>query len=413
VIWDASSVEGAYCSIVSSREGLPPIGLFDVDPHGVAAAYRPACSAVYDDEQQGWFAWRHRDVAALLRDPSFKKDPAVAVDGPYTQALLAGDYSILFMDEPDHRRLRGLVSQAFSKRATETLRPRIQAIADDLLDSVDPTTGSVDLVSALAVPLPVTAIAEILGVDPAARADFKRWSDDVALSIDGRLSSEAAERVARSDGELREYIAGAIRTCRAAPRDDLISALVAVQDADGSRLSDAEAISAIALLLFAGNATTTDLIGNGVLALLEHRDQLDALASNPSLIANAIEEILRYDPPIVVGDRIPTTDFDLDGCPITQGQWVWPALASANRDPTVHPDPDRFDIRREPIHHLSFGGGPHLCLGAPLARMETQIAIGSLVARFPHIRLTDPSTAPNYKFVPGFRGLAELNVTLD
>ena len=218
--------------------------------------------------------------------------------------------------------------------------------------------------------------------------------------------------MAASDAELREYIAEVIRARRALPRDDLISGLVAVQDADGSQLSDSEAVSAIALLLFAGNATTTDLIGNGLLALLQHLDQLAALQSDPSLIVNAVEEMLRYDPPVVTGDRIATTDVDLDGCPITPGQWLWPVLSSANRDPVVHADPDRLDIRRDPIHHVSFGGGTHLCLGAPLARMETQIAIGSLVARFPRIRLADPSAVPRYKYVPGFHGLADLHVVL-
>ncbi len=187
---------------------------------------------------------------------------------------------------------------------------------------------------------------------------------------------------------------------------------MAAQDADGTQLSDDEAVGAISLLLGAGNITTTDLIGNGVLALLQHPDQLDALLADPSLIANAVEEMLRFDPPVVVTDRIATADIEVGGCPITKGQWLWPALTSANRDPAVHPDPDRFDIQRADVHHLSFGGGPHLCLGAPLARMEAQIAIGSLLARFPKIRLADPTEPPHYKMVPGFRGLAELNVLL-
>jgi cytochrome P450 len=401
-----------YCSVVVDREELPPIMEFHSDPHGVAAAYRPVSAVAYDEEGQGWMAWRHSDVMALLRDPSYKKDPAVAADGPYTQTLLAGDFSMLFMDGPDHRRLRGLVSQAFSKRATEALRPRIQMITDDLLDAIDPSNGPVDIVSTFAVPLPITAIAEILGIDPADRADFKRWSDDVALSFDPDLSPEIAERVAASGAELREYIARVIRARRIRPRDDLISALTAVQDADGSQLSDTEAVSAIALLLFGGNATTTDLIGNGLLALLTNPDQVAALISNPALIDNAVEEMLRYDPPVAIGDRIATTDTNLDGCPITRGQWVWPVLSSANRDPDVHSNPDHFDIQRDPIRHVSFGGGPHLCLGAPLAREETQIAISSLVARFPQIRLADPSAAPHYKYIPGFHGLAELHVHL-
>src|SRR5580700_7871861 len=172
--------------------------MIDSDPHGVAAAHRPLSAALYDEENQAWFVLRHNDIAELLRDPSFKKDPLVAVDGPYTQAILAGDHSMLFMDDSDHRRLRGLVTQAFSRRATEASRPRIQTIASDLLDSIDQSSGSVDIVSEFAVPFPIMVISEILGIDPADRAEFKRWSDDIALSFDQTLSPDVAERVAVS-----------------------------------------------------------------------------------------------------------------------------------------------------------------------------------------------------------------------
>jgi len=169
-------------------------------------------------------------------------------------------------------------------------------------------------------------------------------------------------------------------------------------------------VSAIALLLFAGNVTTPDLIANGLFALLQNSKQLAALQSDPTLIVNAVEEMLRYDPTVVTADRMATPDVDLDGCPITAGQWLWLGLSSANRDPAVHTAPDRFDIRGEPIQHVSFGGGRHLCLGAPLARRETKIAITSLVSRFPLIRLADPSVPPRHKYVPGFHGLADLHV---
>ncbi len=397
-------------------DDLTPISLFApefvADPHRVAAARRAISGADHDRDFNGWTVFRHADVSPLLRDPTLKKDPAVAADGLYTQVLLAGERSMLFMDDPDHRRLRGLVNQAFSKRATESSRPRIQAIVDELLDAMASERGPVDLITALATPFPITVIAEILGVDPADRDDFKRWSDDGTLSFDPSLAPDVAERVASSSAELHSYLATAIDARRNAPRDDLISALVAAQDADGTQLSDDEAVSAISLLLGAGNVTTTDLIGNGVLALLQHPEQLDALLADPSLVSNAVEEMLRFDPPVVVTDRIATADIEVGGCPIMKGQWLWPVLTSANRDPAVHPDPDRFDIQRTDIHHVSFGGGPHLCLGAPLARMEAQIAIASLLARFPKIRLADPAEPPHYKMVPGFRGLTELSVLL-
>ncbi len=385
---------------------------FAADPHGAAAAHRPTSAAGYDGDFQAWTVLRHADVSALLRDPALKKDPAVAADGLYTQVLLAGERSMLFMDDPDHRRLRGLVSQAFTRRATESNRPLLQATVDDLLDAMATADGPVDLITSLATPFPITVIAEILGVDPADHDDFKRWSDDGALSFDPMLPPDVAERVAQSAAELHTYLAEAINARREAPGDDLISALLIVQDADGSQLSDDEAIGAIGLLLQAGNVTTTDLIGNGVLALLQHPEQLDALLADPSLITNAVEEMLRFDPPVVATDRIATADFEVGGCPVTKGQWLWPLLTSANRDPAAHPDPDRFDIQRTDTNHVSFGGGAHLCLGAPLARMEAQIAIGSLLARFPRIRLAEPTEPPRFKSVPGFRGLAELNVLL-
>jgi cytochrome P450 len=197
------------------------------------------------------------------------------------------------------------------------------------------------------------------------------------------------------------------------PEEDLISHLVVAQDTEGSRLSNAEAVSVVSLLLFGGNTTTTDLIGNGLLALFQHPEQVAALQADPSLIANAVEEILRYDSSITLAERIPTTPLEIDGSAISAGEWLCLLLSSANRDPAVHADPDRFDIRRDPIHHVSFGGGRHLCLGAALARMETQIAIGSLVARFPRIRLADREAEPAYKYVPGFHGLSELRVVLD
>jgi cytochrome P450 len=392
--------------------GLPPLERFDAEPHQVAAAYRPTLGAAYRADQQVWLVFRHQDVTDLLRDPNFKKDPRVAVEGPYGTPFTENDYSILFMDDPDHRRIRGLVTQAFSKRAVEAYRPRTQAIVDDLLELMATMKDPVDLISALAVPLPITVIAEILGIDPADRDDFKRWSDNMALSFDETLSPHDADRVAASEAELRLYIAEVIKARRVRPREDLISELVAAQDTDGSQLSDAEAVSVIALLLFGGNTTTTDLIGNGLLALLEHPHQHAALQADPSLIVNAVEEILRYDSSITLAERIPTSRLEIDGAGISAGEWLCLLLSSANRDPEVHSDPDTFDIRRDPIRHVSFGGGRHLCLGAALARMETQIAIGSLVARFPRIRLADPGAAPSYKYVPGFRGLVDLRVLL-
>ena len=357
--------------------------------------------------------FRHQDVSDLLRAPSCRKDPREALEGPYGEPLLLGDYSILFMDDPDHRRIRSLVTQAFSKRAVEAFRPRTQAIADALLGNIARTSDPADLIASFAVPLPIRVIAEILGVDPADQDDFKQWSDDMALSFDETLTPDEAERVTNSADELRGYIAQTIKARRVDAREDLISDLVAAQDADGTQLSDDEAVSVIALLLFGGNATTTDLIGNGILALLQHPEQLAALRAHPDLIDNAVEETLRFDPSVTVAERIPMTRHEIDQSVIAEREWLCLLLSSANRDPAVHPDPDTFDIRRDDIQHVAFGGGRHFCIGSALARMEAQIAIGSLVARFPRLRLAEPNAEPSYKSVPGFRGLSALEVLLD
>jgi cytochrome P450 len=397
---------------MDESSGLLSVEDFDRHPHEVAAAYRSLVGARYRDDQQVWLVFRHENVVELLRDPACRKDPAVAVEGPYREPLLESDYSILFMDDPDHRRIRGLVTQAFSKRAVDGHRQRTQDI-DQLLDQVATATGPVDLIAALAVPLPIIVIAEILGIDPADQGDFKRWSDDMALSFDETLTAAESERVAQSGAQLRDYIAATIQARRTSPKDDLISALVAAQDTDGSRLSDSEAVSVIALLLFGGNTTTTDLIGNGMLALLQHPDQLGLLRADPGLLANTVEEVLRYDPSITLAERIPTETINIDGVAVGAGEWLCLLLSSANRDPAVHVNPDTFDIKRDPVSHVSFGGGRHYCLGAALARMETGVAIGSLIARFPSLRLADPGSEPSFKNVPGFHGLHHLRVSID
>lgn len=385
---------------------------FVQDPYPILAAYRGAESVHADDLWGATWALRHEHMVELLRSPRYAKDPHKATDGMYTQALLAtGQSSMLFMDEPDHTRVRGLVNRAFTKRAVDELAPRVQAITDDLLGGV--VKGEpFDLVTSFASPLPIIVIAEMLGIDPARRDDFKRWSDDLVLGFDPFLAPDVAERVLASSGELDDYLREVVVDRRREPRADLTSALVAAQDGDGDRLSDDELVNALRLLLAAGNVTTTDVIGNGVIAFLEHREQWTKLCAHPELVGNAVEEILRYDPPVLLTDRIPVDDVEVGGCPISAGRWIWPALAAANRDPEAHPDPDRFDIERPDTDHVSFGGGPHLCLGAPLARLEARTAFSALATRFPDLRFADPGSPREYKSAPGFRGVKELWVVV-
>lgn len=380
---------------------------FGIDPYPPIRERRDE-SVVYDHTAEGWVALQHSDVVEILRSPRYAKDPRKAIDGPYTrlQRSMAGS-SMMFMDDPDRRRIRGLVTKAFTRRRVNAMRPHVESIAHGLLDAVA-EEDSFDLMSAYATPLSIIVIATLLGVDDADRDQFNRWSEDLELEYDPALSAEDHERIAQSRNELVMYFIEEIEARTREPRDDLITALVHAHD-ERDQLSLEELVSTLVMLLVAGNVTTTDLIGNGVLALLEHPDQLALLRRDRSLMPNAVEEILRYDSPVTVTDRIATEELEIAGCPIHKGEWVWPALVAANRDPTVHPDPDRFDITRSNIQHVSFGVGTHVCLGAELARIEAQIAIGTLLDRFPALSL-DPASPPRRHATPAFRGIAELMV---
>jgi cytochrome P450 len=305
--------------------------------------------------------------------------------------------------------LRSLVSKAFTVRAVERLAPRVRQIVDELLEAVT-GRGRFDLIEALAGPLPVIVIAEMLGIDPADRHDFRRWSDGQALGLSPLLSDGQRATLAQLDAELETYLRRALAERRAVPRDDLISALIAVEEA-GDQLTDREIVTMCKLLLAAGNVTTTDLIGNGVWLLLRHPEQLRTLRERPSLIVNAVEEILRFESPVVQTARIAMPSGQIGGCPVHRGESVLASLAAANRDPDRDPDPDRFDITRPDVHHHSFGGGAHFCPGAPLARLEAQVAIPALLDRFPRLRLADEPF--EWRALPAFRGLARLWMLVD
>lgn len=380
---------------------------FCEDPYRVLDAYRDE-AVVYDPALEGWTALRFADVADLLRNPLYAKNPAKANDGPYTrlQRAMAGS-SMMFMDDPDKGRVRGLINRAFTRSRVDALRPRIEAISKALLDAVTDVT-TFDLMSAYAAPLSITVIATMLGVGESDRDQFKEWSEDLAREYDPALPEESRARIARSRHELVMYFVEVIEARTDKPQDDLITALVHAHSERG-QLSLDELVSTLVMLLVAGNLTTTDLIGNAVLALLEHPDQLDLLRRDRSLTPNVVEETLRYDSPVTATDRIATAATQIGGCPIREGEWVWAALVAANRDPAIHPEPARFDITRDRFDHVSFGIGPHFCLGAPLARLEAQVAIDVLLDRFPALSL-DPARRPRRHIVPAFRGLKELYV---
>jgi cytochrome P450 len=382
---------------------------FRTDPYPVLARVREREPVHYDHVIKRWVLTRADDVDRVIRDRTMAVDARKANEGTYMRIFAVNrgrEPSMLLLDAPDHTRLRALVNKAFTPRRIELLAPRIRAIIDELLDAVN-GQASFDLIAAFAGPLPVIVIAEMLGVDSADHGDFKRWSDLMSLSFNPLLTADQRVLMTEASRQLDAYLRRAIDGRRANPRDDLISAMIAVEEA-GDQLNDDEIVTMCSLLLAAGNVTTTDLIGNGVWTLLRHPDQLRKLRADPSLIKNAVEEILRFESPVVQTARIPMDDVKLGGCPVKRGESVLASLAAANRDPDVYPESDRFDITRRDVHHHSFGGGVHFCLGAPLARLEAQLAISALVQRFPNLRLADEPL--EWRALPAFRGLTKLRV---
>jgi cytochrome P450 len=346
----------------------------------------------------------HPDVVRAQPSGSRERDALP----PGVNAAMA--QHMLRMNPPDHTRLRRLVSAAFTRRRIDALEPRIREITDDLLDDMAVAGAGaepVDLVAAFGYPLPITVITELVGVPPRRREDFRRWSGvlvDPTVHTPQTFVAAATAMV----GYLRELITAK----RAAAADDLLSDLIAVRD-DGDQLSEDELSSMVYLLLVAGHETTVNLICGGTHALLTHPDQLRLLRAEPGRLPAAVEELLRFDGPLQVGLPASTAaPVRIGNVTIPAGEVVLPALLAANRDPNRFDEPARLDITRPPASHLAFGHGIHHCLGAPLARLEARIAVGSLIARFPHLRLVDPATEPAR--VPGFlmNGLSELPVLL-
>lgn len=359
-----------------------------------------------------WVLTRYEDVVAVLRDLRAAKEAIAGfVAARFGIAVPVGmGLSMLDRDPPDHTRLRGLVSKAFTPRVVEGLRPRIQQIVDGLLTRAE-ATGSMDLIEEFAYPIPVIVICEMLGVPVEDHERFKGWGLDIARGLDAVMlppNSEVGARSGASRRALAEYFRGLIAERRASPRDDMLSDLIAAEEA-GDTLSEDELLATCILLLIAGHETTVNLIGNGTLALLRNPHQLRRLRDDPGLIGTAVEELLRYDGPVQRTARIPTEDVTIGGRTIAKGEMVMPFIGAADRDPAQFPDPDRLDITRADNRHIAFGWGIHFCLGAPLARVEGQLAIGSLVRRFPKLALA--TEKPEYRQSLTLRGLASLPVT--
>jgi cytochrome P450 len=365
-------------------------------------------------KEVAWLITRYDDVAMVLRDECFVKDVSNALTSEqvaeqrwFRKVFKSLKRNMLNLDPPDHPRLRALVHKAFTPRLIEQIRERVQRLTDALLDSVQ-GRGRIDLIRDYALPLPATIIAEILGVPTEDRHKFHLWSNAVISA--GSSTWGLLNAIPKAYALIR-YIRKIIKKRRDAPRDDLVSALVRVEES-GDRLSEDELLAMVFLLLVAGHETTVNLIGNGTLALLEHPDQMDRLRNEPALIKPALEELLRYTSPVEwATERYAREDVTLRGVTIPRGEMVFAVLASANRDERQFPNPDTLDITRDPNRHVSFGHEAHSCLGAPLARMEGQITISTLLRRLPDLRLAVAPDRLRWRRGLLLRGLESLPIT--
>jgi len=378
----------------------------------------PVYRAKLPDGQMAWLVTRYDDVVRVLTDGRFAKDAFRVLSKEqlaaspwlaklFTPLLLPLARHMLNRDPPDHTRLRALVQQAFSPRLVEGMRGRIQSLADELLDRVK-RQGRMDLIADYALPIPTTVIAEMLGVPVRDRHKFHHWSSAMLSAGSSRFGLLWAMPSAL---RFMRYIRRLIRIRRADLRDDLIGALITAKE-DSERLSDDELLSMILLLIVAGHETTVNLIASGMLALLQHPDQLERLRSDPALIKPAVEELLRFTAPVETAtERFATEEVELAGVKIGRGDLVLAAIASANRDESQFINPDTLDIGREPNRHLAFGQGIHFCLGASLARLEGQTAINTLLARTRDLQLAVDPTRLRWRSGLVLRGLKALPVS--
>ena len=415
---------------MSATPDLPEAELFTPefrnDPYPRYADMRLAAPIHKVETSAGvttWLVSRYEDVEDLLRDPRFVKDYRNALTAeelanmePQPEELKPLTEMMLSKDPPDHTRLRRLVSKAFTPRFIEELRPRIQQIANELLDEVEQRSRAegepsgqrrMDLIEDYAFPLPITVISEMLGVPKEDRQKFRQWSN-TAVSSD--MSVEYAETLRSEMRAFTEYLRNLFEEKRAGPGDDLTSSLIRTEE-EGDRLGEEELLAMVFLLLVAGHETTVNLIGNGALALLTHPEQLQKLRDDPSLIKSAVEELLRFDGPVQMStDRFAAEDLEFRGANIQRGDIVLAVLGSADRDEGGFAAADTLDIEREHNRHFAFGKGIHHCLGAPLARLEGEIAFSTLLSRAPHLKLD--ATPEELDWRPGLliRGLQRLPV---
>jgi cytochrome P450 len=386
------------------------------DPYPFFARLRAEDPVHWHEPLGAWLLTRYDAVEAALRDPRLSSDfrdlcpgggAAGSQDVQGLYAFVAN--SMVFSDPPRHTRLRALASKAFTPHAVEAMTGHIQGLVDGILGRVQ-GQGRMDVIADLAFPLPLTVIAGMLGVDLKDLGRVKQWCDDFLVPFGrepARLGPDERQRAREAGEGLAGYVKGMVERARSAPGDDLLGALVRAEE-QGDRLSEEELFANAVLLMIAGHENTTNLIGNGTLALLRHPDQMRRLRDDPSLAPQAVEELLRFDSPNQFIRRRATEDLTAGGKAVRKGQVLLLFLAAANRDPAHFPDPDRLDLTRDPNRHLAFGHGPHYCLGSPLARLEAQVAFRTMLRRLPDLRLEADGVAYHDNF--NERGLKSLPV---
>jgi cytochrome P450 len=393
---------------------------FRVNPYPFYARLR-AEDPVHRTPTGVWALSRYAGCAAVLRDHA-RWSSDLRNNASYQRALAAGRANpeaealgktppFLILDPPDHTRLRGLVSKAFTPKVIEGHRARVQELVDGFIDAAA-AQSTMELIEDFAYPLPITVICELLGVPAEDRSTFQQWSRELSRGLDPEevLPPEAIEARRRAGNAFADYFRELIATRRREPRDDLLSALIAAEE-EGDKLSEDELVSTCIFLLAAGHETTVNLLGNGTLAFLRHPAELAKLRADPSLARGAGGEVLRYDPPVQYAPRIAMEDVAIDGVTIGRGEQAVVLIGAANRDPAAFTDPDRFDITRGESRHLAFGLGIHFCLGAPLARLQGEVAFATMARRLHGLRLL--TERPEYKEHIVNRGLRSLPIAFD
>ncbi|HEX9839188.1 MAG TPA: cytochrome P450 [Anaerolineales bacterium] len=387
------------------------------DPYPFYAQLRSQDPVHWDEMLGFWVLTRYADISSVYADARFSRAQGLRRGFerlPEAEQRIAEPVyrtfskTMFYSDPPYHTRLRGLVNNAFTPNAVEQMRPHVQRMVDSLLDAVQ-AQGEMDAIQDLAHPLPVLVISQMLGLPAEERGRFKQWSDDL-FAILGSVphAPEAMEHASRSLAELTDYLTALSHSRRQKPQNDLISALVGVVE-EGQRLTQEELIANVTILLSAGHETTSNLIGNGLLALLRNPNQMQMLREHPKLVASAVEEMMRYDNPVQIAYRSAAEDVEIGGKFIRKGQLVNSILAAGNRDPERFSEPDGFDITRDEGRHLGFGLGIHFCIGAPLVRLEAQIAFSTILRRFPELHLATENL--EWQEHPIFRGVKSLPLT--